>query len=329
VVIVRTLLRVTRRRVLQAVPTLLGVVAICFLLVKLAPGDLADVMAAEGMVASPEVLERMRALYGLDVPGWQQLLNYLGGILRFDLGYSHRHNLPVLTVILERLPASLLLMLAALGVAATIGIAAGIVAAVRVRTVWDDAISVLAVAFFATPSFWLSLMMVVVFSVKLGLFPVAGMMTIGAAPAGMLGGMADILWHLALPALALGVFYAAIYARVMRASMLQVLDLDYVRTARAAGVAERRIVMRHAFRNAVLPLVTLVGIQFSTVFAGAVVVESVFSWPGLGTLLLEAVSARNYPLVMGVVLFSAVVVTLANLAVDLLYTVLDPRVELR
>ncbi len=321
--------RLLARRAGQGLLTIVAVLVLSFILVNLAPGDMADVLAAEGGATDVEEIARLRALYGLDVPAALRLWNYLAGALTFDLGYSFRHGRPVVDLVLERLPASLLLVVAALLVAATLGIAAGVFAARRVSTVWDSLVSALAVLFFATPGFWLSLMLMLLFSVKLGLTPIAGIATIGGPPRGLFGQALDIAHHLILPAASLGLFYAAIYARVMRASMLQVLDLDYVRTARAKGMRERRVVWRHAFRNALLPILTLMGIQLGHVFAGAVVVEAIFSWPGLGTLLVEAVGARNHPVVMGVLVFSAAVVVVANLLVDLLYATLDPRVRLR
>lgn len=317
------------RRGLQGVVTILAVVVLSFLLVNLAPGDMVDVLASEGGATDTQEIARLRALYGLDVPGWQRLWNYLAGVMTLDLGHSFRHGRPVLDVVAERLPASLLLVAGALLVAAAIGITAGVYAARRVGSAADAIVSATAVLFFAIPGFWLSLMLMLLFSVKLGITPIAGMQTIGGPPRSITWQAIDIAHHMLLPALALGLFYAAIYARVMRAAMLQVLDLDYVRTARAKGMAEGRVVWHHAFRNALLPIVTLLGIQLGHVFAGAVVVEAIFSWPGVGTLLVEAVGARNTPVVMGVLVFSAVVVVVANLLVDLLYAALDPRVRLR
>jgi peptide/nickel transport system permease protein len=263
------------------------------------------------------------------VPVPQQFLNYVAGVLTLDFGYSYRHARPVLDIILERLPATILLMTTGLVAAVLLGMLAGAVAALRVNTATDAILSILAVVFFAMPSFWFSLMLVVLFSVKLGWLPVAGMQTIGASHAGLLAQMLDISRHLILPALSLALFYAAIYARVMRSSMLQVYNLDFVRTARAKGLGERRILLRHVLRNALLPVVTLIGIQFGTMLAGSVVIESVFSWPGLGTLLLESVTSRNFPLMMGIMIFSSVLVILANLAVDIVYRLLDPRISTR
>ncbi len=317
------------RRLLQAIPTLFGIVLICFVLMSLAPGDMVDILSAEGQISDPEVLARMRALYGLDVPVPQQFLNYVAGVLTLDFGYSYRHARPVLDIILDRLPATILLMTTGLVAAVLLGMLAGAVAALRVNTVTDAILSILAVVFFAMPSFWFSLMLVVLFSVKLGWLPVAGMQTIGASHAGILAQLLDISRHLVLPALSLALFYAAIYARVMRSSMLQVYNLDFVRTARAKGLGERRILLRHVLRNALLPVVTLIGIQFGTMLAGSVVIESVFSWPGLGTLLLESVTSRNFPLMMGIMIFSSVLVILANLVVDIVYRLLDPRISTR
>jgi peptide/nickel transport system permease protein len=195
---------------------------------------------------------------------------------------------------------------------------------VKVRTFWDSLVSVLAMFFFAAPSFWLGIMLIVLFSVKLGWLPVGGMATIGGG-----GGVLDILHHLILPTLALGLFYAAIYARVMRSSMLEVAQLDFVRTARAKGLSRNKVTIAHVLRNALLPVVTILGVQMGTVLAGSVVIESVFSWPGIGSLLFDSVSSRNYPVVLGIMVLGSLVVIAANIAVDLVYMWLDPRIEIR
>ena len=321
-------LRALRRRLLQAVPTILGIVVVCFLLLNLAPGDMVDVMAAEAQITEVAVVERLRAEYGLDQPLYVQMARYVWNVLQLDLGFSFRHSQPVWDVIAERLPATLLLMSAAMSLAVVVGVLAGATASLRLNTWADHLISVVVVLFFAVPSFWLGLMMIVLFSVKLGWLPVGGMATIGGAAAGLAHAQ-DVARHLIMPVLALGLFYAAIYARVMRSSMLEVIGLDFVRTARAKGLGSRQVEFVHVLSNALLPVVTLFGLQLGTMLAGSVVVESVFSWPGLGTLLLDAVFARNYPLVMGVLLFGSVFVVCANLLVDLLYMRLDPRIELR
>jgi peptide/nickel transport system permease protein len=229
-----------------------------------------------------------------------------------------------LQAILQRLPATLLLMLAALGIALVLGVGAGILAASKVRTPWDTLVSVLAVVCFAAPSFWLGIMLIILFSVKLGWLPVGGMHTAGAPP-GVVNDVLDVARHLVLPAFSLGLFYAAVYARLMRSSMLEVALLDFVRTARAKGLGRLRVTLVHIARNALLPVVTLLGLQLGTVLGGSVVVESVFSWPGIGTLLFDSVSSRNYPVVLGILVFSAGVVIVVNMLVDLAYLRLDPR----
>lgn len=323
----RTLLAIGRR-LLQAIPTIIGIALISFLLLNLAPGDLVDVMAAEQQITDPEVLDRLRESYGLNRSVGQQLTSYLLDIVRLDLGYSYRDNQPVLDLILGRLPATLILMLSSLGIAVFLGIVLGVTAALRVNTLTDNLISVGTVVFFAAPSFWVGLMMMVAFAVQLGWLPVAGMQTIGGDYS-LFGTVVDILRHLAMPAVALGLFYAAVYTRVMRASMLEIFGLDFVRTARAKGLSERAVAFRHVLRNALLPVVTLLSLQLGTVLAGSIVMESVFSWPGIGTLIVEAVAGRNFPVVVGVLFISSVLVIVANLVMDLLYSSLDPRVELR
>ena len=317
-----------RRRLLQMLPVVLGIVAINFLLLNLTPGDLVDVMAAEEQISDPQVLAQIRAEYGLDKPLREQLFNYVWNIVNLDLGYSFRHSQPVWDVIVQRLPATLILMSVSMALALFIGVLAGVVASLKVNTLYDNLISVVAIVFFAAPSFWIGLMMMVLFSVKLGLLPVSGMFTIGADYS-LAGEIWDVTRHLVMPSVALGLFYAAIYARVMRASMLEVFGLDFIRTARAKGLGKKRVAFKHVLRNALLPVVTLFGLQLGTMLAGSVVIESVFSWPGIGTLVFEAVLTRNFPLVMGVLLFGSILVVIANLAVDLIYMRLDPRIELR
>jgi peptide/nickel transport system permease protein len=319
-------LRLIVRRVLQAAPLVLGVIVLNFALIQMVPGTLLDVMTAEQQVTDPALIERLRVTYGLDRPPVEQLFRYVGSVLSLDLGYSYRHNLPVLDVLLSHLPATLLLMLASIFVAVVVGMSAGIVSAMKVNTWWDTVISVFAVLCFAAPSFWLGLMLIIVFAVQLGWFPVGGMVTIGLDP-GPFGTALDILHHLALPALTLGLFYSAVYARVMRASMLEVSRLDYVRTAYAKGLTRRAVVLRHILRNALLPVVTILGLQLGTVLGGSIVVEAVFSWPGIGAVLFDSVMSRNYPVVLGLLVLSSVVVILANITVDLVYSRLDPRLK--
>jgi peptide/nickel transport system permease protein len=321
-------LRLLRRRLIQAVPLMLGVVVINFVLIHLAPGSFLDLMTAENQISDPATVELLRKTYGLSDPTWLQLVKYIWALLHFDFGFSYRQNMPVIAAIWISLPATLLLMISSLTLAFVVGVAAGVVASVKVRTGWDTLVSVLAMFFFAAPSFWLGIMMIVLFAVKLGWMPVGDMQTIGG-PDGGIAGIIDILHHLILPTLALGLFYAAIYARVMRSSMLEVAQLDFVRTARAKGLSRTRVTISHVLRNALLPVVTILGMQMGTVLAGSVVIESVFSWPGIGSLLFDSVSSRNYPVVLGIMVLGSLVVIAANIAVDLLYMWLDPRIEIR
>jgi peptide/nickel transport system permease protein len=320
-------LKLLRRRLIQAVPLILGVVVINFCLIQMAPGTFLELMTAENQVSDPATIELLRKTYGLEDPVWLQLLKYIWALMRFDFGFSYRQNMPVIQAIWIHLPATLLLMVSSITLALAVGVAAGVVASVKVRTFWDSLVSVLAMFFFAAPSFWLGIMLIVLFAVKLGWLPVGGMATIGGA--GGVGGVLDILHHLILPTLALGLFYAAIYARVMRSSMLEVAQLDFVRTARAKGLSRNKVTIAHVLRNALLPVITILGVQMGTVLAGSVVIESVFSWPGIGSLLFDSVSSRNYPVVLGIMVLGSLVVIAANIAVDLVYMWLDPRIEIR
>lgn len=320
--------RLILRRLLQIIPLILGVIVMNFVLIQMAPGSLLDIMTSEQQVTDPAALERMRELYGLDQPPIVQLIKYIYSVFTLDLGYSYRQNAPVLDIILAQLPSTLLLMLTSIGIAVTFGMIAGVIASVKVNTFWDVVISLAAVFFFAAPTFWLGIMLIIVFSVWLGWLPVGGMATIGV-DYGFFGNIVDVIEHLILPALSLGLFYTAIYTRVMRASMLEVFSLDFVRTARAKGLSTTRVILAHVYRNALLPVVTLLGLQLATVLGGSVVIEAVFSWPGIGSLMLDSVMSRNYPVVLGVFVLSAVVVAFANLLVDLAYYRLDPRIRNR
>jgi peptide/nickel transport system permease protein len=274
------------------------------------------------------MLDQLRHTYGVDQPTWVQLAKYIWSVMRLDLGFSYRQNAPVLDVIMEQLPATVILMLASTAIALIVGITAGVLASVKVNTVWDNLISLGAVFFFAAPSFWLGIMMTVLFAVKLGWFPVGGMRTIGSDH-GAFADALDVMNHLVLPATALGLFYAATYARVMRASMLEVFRLDFVRTARAKGLSPGRVVVAHVMRNALLPIITLLGLQLGTMLGGSVVIEAVFSWPGIGSLLFDSVMSRNFPMVLGVLVLGSLLVAVCNATVDLLYMRLDPRIRAR
>jgi peptide/nickel transport system permease protein len=247
--------------------------------------------------------------------------------LSFDLGFSFRHNTPVLWLILERVPATLLLVLTSLGLALVGGTLAGAAAARNHNKSTDWVVSSLALLLYATPLFWLGLMLVVVFTVKLEILPSSGMVTAGR-DASLLATAWDIAVHMVLPTLTLGAFYLATYTRLARASMLDVFRMDYVRTAIAKGLSPRRVVYRHVLRNAMLPLVTMFGVQFGAALGGSVVVEVVFGWPGLGRLAFEAVFSRDFNLLLGILFLSSVLVVVVNLATDIVYTLVDPRIAI-
>ena len=316
-------LRLLWRRLLRAIPLLLAVVICNFILLKLAPGDAAEVLAGEAAASSLEYLTELRIRFGLDQPVYLQLWHYLVKLMTLDLGFSFRHNQSVLSLILDRLPATLLLMLSGITLAVVVGACLGVLAAQR-----DNIISVFAILSFSIPVFGVGLMLIVVFSVHLGWFPSGGMQTVASGKQGF-AHILDVLHHLVMPVTTLGLFYVALYTRVMRASMLEVFNQDYVTTARAKGLGERRIILRHVFRNALLPLVTLIGVQFGTLLGGSVLVETVFSWPGLGRLAFEAVFQRDLNLLLGILLMCSVLVMISNVLVDLAYAQLDPRIRIR
>jgi peptide/nickel transport system permease protein len=319
------ILALAGRRLLSSVPTLLIILAGLFLLLQLAPGDTVDALVAQMGGGDQKMVDDLRRFYGLDAPVAVQLGRYMWRLVQLDLGYSAIYGKPVASVILERLPATLLLMGSALSFAFFAGIALGILAARRVNQWPDTLISTLGLVFYATPSFWFGLMGIVVFAVKLAWLPPGGFETVGAGYTGLMR-VLDIARYLVLPTLTLGLIFLAIYLRIMRASMLEVLTLDFVRTARAKGVAEQAVIVRHVLRNALLPVVTLIGLQAGTMLGGSVVVESVFALPGLGRLAYESVVQRDLNTLLGIVFVSALLVIAVNFVVDLLYARLDPRI---
>jgi peptide/nickel transport system permease protein len=313
------------RRLAASVPTLLLILAGLFLLLQLAPGDTVDALMAQMGGGDAALAEELRRFYGLDLPVMARLGDYLWRLVRLDLGFSAIYGKPVATVILERLPATLLLMTASLSFAFGAGMALGVLAARRVNRWPDTLISTLGLVFYATPSFWFGLMAIVVFSVHLQWLPAGGFGDVAMGYTGLEAAL-DTAKHLVLPTFTLGLIFLAIYLRIMRASMLEVLSLDFVRTARAKGLTETRVVARHVLRNALLPMVTLIGLQAGTMLGGSVVVESVFALPGLGRLAYESVVQRDLNTLLGIVFVSALLVIAVNFLVDLLYARLDPRI---
>lgn len=313
-------------RLLQAIPVVLGVVVLNFLLLQLAPGDAATVLAGEAGGAPPEYVEQLRARFGLDKPVLVQLGLYLKNILLLDLGFSFRNNAPVLGLILDRLWPTLLLMGATLVVSVGGGVMLGVIAALGVRTWRDHLISVAAVIAYATPLFWIGLMLILVFSIRLDWFPTSGMEDVVAFHEGW-ARVADIAHHLVLPTITLSLFYLALYTRLMRATVLEQRGAEYATTARAKGLTERTITLRHVLRNALLPVITMAGVQVGALLGGSVVVETVFAWPGLGQLAYQSLFARDFNLLLGIFFLSACLVVIVNIIVDVVYVLLDPRIR--
>lgn len=299
-------------RLLGAAPVLLGVSVVVFAMVRLVPGDPVDIMFSSLPPPTAEQRAALRHDMGLDLPLHEQYFQYVERAIQGDLGRSFRTKRTVREEIESRLPNTIKLTVASLGIAIVLGIAAGVLAAARRGSWLDSASMVMAIGGVSIPSFWLGLMLMLLFAVRLRWFPVAGAQT----------------WqHVVLPAVTLGVIAAAVIARLTRSTMLEVLGQDYVRTAWAKGLRERVVVMRHALRNALIPVVTIVGLQVGGLLSGAFIVESVFAYPGIGQLAVNALATRDFPLIQGIVLLVAVIYVAVNLVVDLLYACLDPRVS--
>lgn len=314
-------------RLIKTVLTASAVVLLSFFLIRLAPGDTATVMAGQAGFADEAFMKSLRAEYGLDQPLPVQLWKYVQAVAQGDLGMSFVRRQPVLDVILERLPNTLLLDAFALLVAITGGVWLGAMAARRPGSARDAGVTVLAMLFYSMPQFWLGMMVMLVFSVWLAVLPPFGIETMGADYTG-LARIADIAHHMILPGLTLALYYMASYARLTRAAMIDVADQDFVKTARAKGISENQVARRHILRNALIPLVTFAGLQASILVGGSVLVENVFSWPGIGTLAYEAVTTRDNPLLLGIFIVTAILVSLFNLITDITYSIVDPRVEL-
>jgi peptide/nickel transport system permease protein len=320
--------RFVGRRLVGAAILALAAAVLNFLLIHAAPGDPALMLAGEAGGTSEETLRAIRAAFGLDRPLPVQLAVYLGALLRGDLGFSYFYRQSVVGLILDRLPATLLLAATALALAWLVGVASGVLAARRPRALFSNVLSVVSLVGFAMPAFWTAIMLLLLFSVDVEWFPTHGMTTIGLAGGGAAHAL-DVARHLVLPAVSLAVIFVAVYSRLTRASMMDALVSDFVRTARAKGLGEPAILVKHALRNALLPVVTIAGIQVGQVLAGAILIETVFSWPGMGRLAFESILRRDYPLLLGILLFSSVAVIVANLVTDLVYGILDPRIRHR
>ena len=306
---------------------LLAVLILNFTLIHIAPGDVADTIAGDMGGADAEVMAKIRSDYGLDRPFHEQLLAYVAKLARGDLGYSFFFNQPVTELLLERLPATLLLVLSAQVLAIMLGTVLGVIAARRPNGMLSHGVTIFALLGFSAPVFWTGIMLIILFCSIFPIFPVAGMVDV-TVEGGWFVKTLDVLYHLFLPMVTLSSIFLALYSRLARASMLDVLGTDYVRTAQAKGLSEFQVVYKHALRNALGPVVTLAGLQFSGIVSGAVLVETVFSWPGLGTLAFQSITARDAPMVLGILFFSSLVVIVANLVTDLVYSLIDPRIRI-
>lgn len=315
------------KRLVAGLAMVIVVIVLNFLLLSAAPGDIVDVLAIQAGGATADQLEEIRREMGLDRGIFVQLASYVSQVLQGNLGYSLFYNESVSDLILNRLPNTLVLVLPAMIIAVVLGAFLGVISAYKPRGLLNHAVTLFSLIGFAAPVFWSGMVLLIVFAFWYPIFPAGGMFGIGGPPDGI-AAVWELLHHLVLPVVSLSMVYLAQYSRQARATMLDVLGADYVRTARAKGLRENAVVFKHAFKNAVLPVVTLAGLQFSHAIAGAVLVETVFNWPGLGRLAVEAVLNRDFPLMLGLLLISSMLVVIVNLFVDWLYSVLDPRIKL-
>ncbi|WP_405094558.1 nickel ABC transporter permease [Micromonospora sp. NBC_01412] len=312
------MLRITLIRLISVIPALLGISVISVLVIRMIPGDVISSIMGQDF-GDPAIEAEMRRYFGLDMPVYEQFVRWLGALLQGDLGTSMRTGQPVLEEIMQRFPSTLLLAVSALLVSILISIPLGVLSATKRNGLLDASTRVVSLIGLSVPNFWLGILLVYVFSVSLGWLPSQG--------AGEGEGFLGSLKYLILPSVTLGASLAAISMRMTRSSMLEVLNQDYVRTARAKGLAERVVMVRHALRNSLIPVVTVLGIQAGALLGGTVIVEQVFAWPGLGTMVIRGISQRDYPVVQGTLLFLALFYVVVNLLVDLLYTYLDPRLR--
>jgi len=295
-------------------------------MMHLAPGDVADSISQSMGGADEEVLNEIRVTYGLDRPFIVQLGSYIGKVMRFDLGYSFFYTQPVSQLILQKLPATLLLVLTAQFLALIVGVFLGVYSAQRPNGLSSHFVSFFALFGYSAPVFWSGLLLLIGFSLHIQWFPVAGMRDV-TIEGNFLEEAIDIIRHMVLPVITLASIFLALYSRLSRATMMEVLGSDYIRTAKSKGLTDREIIYKHALKNSLSPVITLAGLQFSAVVSGAILVESVFSWPGLGTLAFESIIARDTPTILGILFFSALVVIVGNLLTDLTLRLVDPRVR--
>ena len=312
-------------RVFYGVILLAAVLVLNFSMMHMAPGDVADTISQSMGGADKEILDQIRADYGLDRPFLVQLGSYIGNVLTFDLGFSYFYNKPVTELILRRLPATLLLVFTAQALALIVGVLLGVISARRPNGLTSHFVTLLALFGYSAPVFWTGILLLIGFSLNVQWFPVAGMRDVTIS-GNFWVHFVDVARHLVLPVITLGSIFLALYSRLCRATMLEVLGSDYIRTAKAKGLYDRDVVYKHALKNSLSPVITLAGLQFSAVISGAVLVEAVFSWPGLGTLAFQSIIARDTPTILGILFFSALVVIVGNLLTDLILRLIDPRI---
>ncbi len=312
-------------RVFYAIILLMAVLVLNFSLMHMAPGDVADTIAQSMGGADKEVLDAIRTDYGLDQPFLVQLGRYMGNVAQFDLGHSFFFNQPVTQLILERLPATLLLVISAQLLALFVGVVLGVYSARKPNGIVSHFVTFFALFGYSAPVFWTGILLLISFSLMIPILPVAGMRDV-TIEGGFWVHFIDVARHLVLPMITLASIFLALYSRLSRATMMETLGSDYVRTAKAKGLSERQVVYKHALKNSLSPVITLAGLQFSAVVSGAVLVETVFSWPGLGTLAFQSIIARDTPTILGILFFSALVVIVGNLLTDLALRLVDPRV---
>jgi peptide/nickel transport system permease protein len=304
---------------------ILAVIIVTFLLVRLAPGDPTYILVGE--VGDESFVRAARERLGLDKPLYEQFVIYISNVFRGDLGYSYLRSEPVAKLIVERIPATLLLVLTAMFISALIGIIVGTIAAAK-RGAADLTLSTLSIVGISIPYFWMAQIILIIFAVWLGVFPLGGMVSVGHEYQG-LQYFIDVVYHLTLPAMTLAIFNIAFTTKITRGSVQEALTQDYILTARAKGIPESRVVFRHALRNALIPVVTYTGFNTGVLLVGAILTETVFAWPGMGSLLYDSIRLRDYPVVLGIFIYGSIIVVLANLLVDILYGILDPRIRLR
>jgi peptide/nickel transport system permease protein len=336
----KRLLKYAVIRILLTIPMLLILLTLAFFILRIMPGD--PVKAVLGAHAPPEVIEEKRQELGLDKPMMAQYVDYLGDLLRFDLGRSMIYEQKVSKPIMEKLPATLELIIIGMGLTIIIGIPLGAFAASKRRTGGDMGIRLYGIIVFCIPVYWMGLMLQLIFGIWLGWLPVAGRTGARVFPSDFdrtgfyiidtilsqnWSALGDVLVHLALPALTLGIVLSGVFVRMTRANMLDVLKSDYVLAARARGIAERKVVYSHALKNAFIPILTMLGLQFALLLGNALLTETTFSWPGMARLLIERIYLRDYPTVQGCIVVIALMVSLISLLVDIVYAVIDPRVK--